>query len=627
MTKYLKLMTYAAVAVAFASPTYADIVNLYEMENLEFYGSDGFGHGQENYTYKCNKSNHEYDHVPAGMICDNKKYVSVTCYINCRCNNDYKYSEDNCNNGLVPGGSSCTNPGTTKKLYTACDCGPDAITESDYNYLSTYFTERSFRTETVDDKTCMFISNPSCKNGHKKFTSEPEDNYKSVLNTRRFAADLVSAIQPIKYSFAASSANPKSNPETVYCLIDTYIQDGFNNAVSFNEGELNATCSNHSNDIALLSDKKFFYYNNVCQTGNNSDISCDVSGVPTAQQSSFSYYDNVTNSVKSITCSYISTSNYCTTNGYKKSCATYEIADADPFEYDTTYKKCIKKEDWCKNNNYKVTESSCRMIPGHTPFNKCPNHSSYYRTCRDNDDICSENYQYCKPTTHVGEGATCQGSTQTYYEKCTLIADWCKRKGFYKSCPNGQVATNESCQYDATYKKCISYADWCKDNNYRNSCPTGYELSGEACPYDSSYKKGCTKKQSETDKCKAQGYNIQCQSGYFNNGESCTGDNNTKWYKTNCTKLSCSAYGSKAYPSNNPDFDCKYHCNDGDRYTIAGSYYNQSYANDGKTMCYKNLGKEGNKTYTVCAYCPRTGVDGSSGEDDQNMHDPLNGGR
>ena len=38
MTKYLKLMTYAAVAVAFASPTYADIVNLYEMKNSEFFG-------------------------------------------------------------------------------------------------------------------------------------------------------------------------------------------------------------------------------------------------------------------------------------------------------------------------------------------------------------------------------------------------------------------------------------------------------------------------------------------------------------------------------------------------------------------------------------------------------------
>ncbi|MBR2921799.1 MAG: hypothetical protein IKC10_00600 [Alphaproteobacteria bacterium] len=409
MTKYLKLMTYAAVAVAFASPTYADIVNLYEMKNSEFFGSDGFGHGQDDYTYKCNKSNHEYDYVPAGMICDDKKYGSVTCHINCRCKNDYKYSEDNCNNGLVLGGSSCTNPGTTKTLYTACDCGPDAITEKDYNYLSKYFTERSFRTETVDDKTCMFISNPSCKDGHKKFTSKPEDNYKSVLNTRRFAADLVSAVQPIKYSFAASSANPKSNPETVYCLIDTYIQDGFKNAVSFNESELNATCSNHSNSKALLVDKKFFYYNNVCQTGNHSGISCGVSGVPTAQQSSFSYYDNVTNSVKSITCSYTSTSNYCTANGYKKSCATDEIEDGAPCQYDATYKKCISNADWCKNNNYKNLCQTGYELSG----DACPYDSSYKKNCTkkqsETDKCKAQGYIIQCSSGYFNNGPYCTG--------------------------------------------------------------------------------------------------------------------------------------------------------------------------------------------------------------------------
>ena len=46
MTKYLNLMTCTAVAVALASPAFADVINLYEMNNMEFYGSEGFGKGK-----------------------------------------------------------------------------------------------------------------------------------------------------------------------------------------------------------------------------------------------------------------------------------------------------------------------------------------------------------------------------------------------------------------------------------------------------------------------------------------------------------------------------------------------------------------------------------------------------
>ena len=179
--------------------------------------------------------------------------------------------------------------------------------------------------------------------------------------------------------------------------------------VSFNESELNATCSNHSNSKALLVDKKFFYYNNVCQTGNHSGISCGVSGVPTAQQSSFSYYDNVTNSVKSITCSYTSTSNYCTANGYKKSCATDEIEDGAPCEYDTTYKKCIKKEDWCKNNNYKNLCQTGYELSG----DACPYDSSYKKNCTkkqsETDKCKAQGYIIQCSSGYFNNGPYCTG--------------------------------------------------------------------------------------------------------------------------------------------------------------------------------------------------------------------------
>ncbi len=614
MTKYLKLMTYAAVAVAFASPAYADIVNLYEMNNSEFYGSDGFGHGQDGYTYKCNKSNHEYDYVPAGMICDEKKYGSVTCHINCRCKNDYKYSEDNCNNGLVPGGSSCTNPGTTKKLYTACDCGPDAITESDYNYLSIYFTEGSFRPETVDDKTCMFISNPSCKEGYIKFTSKPEDNDKSVLNTRRFAADLTSAVQPIKYSFVASSANPKSDPKTVYCLIDTTIPEKFNGSVSFYESELNATCSNHSNRRALLDGKEFFYYDNVCQTGNHSDISCDVSGIPTEEQetSSFSYYDNVTNSVKSITCSYISTSNYCTTNGYKKSCADDEIEYGKPCKYDPTYINCIKKEDWCKNNDYKVT--ACNDDT-YDLSGQCRYHPSYYQKCILNKDKNCESKGFKKCTTNeVASGATCQGNTVTYYATCTLKTTWCNNNGYYNPCPNGQVVDEESpvCQYNTSYKTCIEKYKWCEKNGFKNSCSEGQELSGDVCRHDTSYREKCVT-LSATQLCQNQGYTIPCGTGYFNNGPYCTGDSGVKYYTTACTKITC----SQGFPSIGASITCADYCTK--EHYMVGPIQPVIYANDGVTKCYTCWGA---KAAPAGSYrCPSMSGESNQGGGDSNALD------
>ena len=92
MTKYLNLMTCTAVAVALASPAFADVVNLYEMNNMEFYGTDGFGKGQDNYKYSCNGNRYEYSNIPSGMSCTEKQFPGGTiCYINCSCNAEFKY--------------------------------------------------------------------------------------------------------------------------------------------------------------------------------------------------------------------------------------------------------------------------------------------------------------------------------------------------------------------------------------------------------------------------------------------------------------------------------------------------------------------------------------------------------
>lgn len=122
MTKYLNLMTCTAVAVALASPAFADIVNLYEMNNMEFYGSEGFGKGKGDFEYSCNPDRYEYSSKPEGAICTERKFNGGTiCYIDCKCNESYKYDENNCTNGFVLGGQSCYNPKENKTLYTECN--------------------------------------------------------------------------------------------------------------------------------------------------------------------------------------------------------------------------------------------------------------------------------------------------------------------------------------------------------------------------------------------------------------------------------------------------------------------------------------------------------------------------
>ena len=560
-------MTCTAVAVALASPAFADVVNLYEINNMEFYGTDGFGKGQDNYKYSCNGNRYEYSNIPSGMSCTEKQFPGGTiCYVNCTCNDEFKYDENSCTNGLVPGGSSCTNPGTDKTLYTECNCGPEALSESDQAYLSKYFN--GIETRSLDEKNCAFLSNPSCKQGYAQINSVPSDGSgSSSMMAGRYTATLTSTVQPLKYSFAASTSAPKTTPGTVFCLTDIVVQDNFRSAVSFYEDDLNATCATTAKATSLIGNKEYFYYTNTCKTDATP---CDTSGVPQTalSTSSFSYYDKTSNAVNPTTCSYASSDVWCSNNGFYKTCPTGQIATTETCEYDATYKKCTTDKDLeCENKGFKK--------------------------CTSNE---------------IGSGGTCEGRTGTYYKTCTLKTTWCTNNGYYSPCPSGQVATNESCQYATIYKKCITKEQWCINNGYKNSCPSEQQLSGEACTYNSSYKKDCVAISAD-QKCKNDGYTTKCSSGYFNNDtDYCTG-NSAIWYKTSCTKISCSSFGSNAYPSQNPSADCKNHCGDGNRYTFAGSYLEQSYANDGKTKCWKNLNIQGTKTYNPCNFC----VDADSG--------------
>ena len=131
-------------------------------------------------------------------------------------------------------------------------------------------------------------------------------------------------------------------------------------------------------------------------------------------------------------------------------------------------------------------------------------------------------------------------------------------------------------------------------SEYKYKCDVGYVNDDEYCQNEGSivkmYKTACVKE--------CNGYNYTCSNNQFNNsGDTCvkTTDGNSVWYKTACTAISCSQYGSNSWYGS--AVKCKDYC------SSVGAYYEyMGKANDGVTSCYRNTGNNP-KTAINCPYC------------------------
>ena len=407
MKKSISFCGIASFVMLLSLNATAKITNVedYEFSRSGSASSDGF---------KCENISGMHSSVPSGYICNSVTIQKHTCYTNCYCN--YSYTESNCKNGTLSGGTCDKNGVTYHEKCVLC-------------------------TNTVTADNCSSPQGSTC-------TKDGVTYYESC---------------GCNYTYQSSNCSGTLGGNT--CMRDgvTYYQScQANPPCNYTWTSDNCSTNKLSGNTCTKNNKT--YYENCNCNYSHTTSNCTPVGGDSCTKNGVTYYQscNCNNQYSSTNCTSLA-GNTCKRNNkiYYSICNDqvcdydyYKVSETDSNGKIITYSNCNGNlgGNTCQASNGVTLYETCTPCAGNYPY-------SYANCARPSGNTCTPpDYYDSGSGSYDNTGGVLNGAPLLYYQSCDSSistdcnpGDWVYRiVGYYDTCSDSISG------YGSYYPECIS---------------------------------------------------------------------------------------------------------------------------------------------------------------------------